>query len=116
MTRHGTQRLQGLIVAANLARYNKGGELMIMLDKWKTSLGGHHFIDLPSDCSPFEADQKRMVFDGKCQVVYVIQIGQEGDLLPLKFESQLQMDRLPSQTSSTEIFSGHRACYCARAR
>jgi hypothetical protein len=34
---------------------------MIMLDKWKSFLGGHHFIDLPSDCTPFEADQKRMV-------------------------------------------------------
>jgi hypothetical protein len=46
-----------LLVAANLACY-KGGEFMIMLDKWKSFLGGHHFIDLPSDCTPFEADQK----------------------------------------------------------
>ena len=68
---------------------------MIMLDKWKSFLGGHYFIDLPSDCTPFEADQKRMVFNGKRQVVYVIQIRREGDLSPLKFESQLKMDRPP---------------------
>ena len=60
---------KALLVAANLARY-KGGEFMIMLDKWKLFLGGHHFINLPSDCTPFEVDQKRMVFDGKRQVVY----------------------------------------------
>jgi hypothetical protein len=56
-----------LLVAANLARY-KGGEFMILLDKWKSLLGEH--LDLPSDCTPFEADQNRMVFDGR-QVVYV---------------------------------------------
>jgi hypothetical protein len=65
---------KALLVAANLACY-KGVEFMIMLDKWKSFLGGHHFIDLPSDCTLFEADQKRMVFDGKRQVVYVIRIG-----------------------------------------
>jgi hypothetical protein len=86
-----------LLVAANLARY-KGGEFMSMFDKWKSFLGGHHFIDLPPDCTPFEADQKRMVFNGKRQVVYVIRIGREGDLSPLKFESQLQMDRLPPES------------------
>jgi hypothetical protein len=59
-----------LLVAANLARY-KSGEFMIMLDKWTSFLGEHHFIDLPFDCTPFEADRKRMVFDGKRQVVYV---------------------------------------------
>ena len=26
--------------------------------RWKSFLGGHHFIDLPSDCTPFKADQK----------------------------------------------------------
>jgi hypothetical protein len=60
---------KALLVAANLARY-KGGEFMIMLDKWNSFWGGHHFFDLPSDCTSFEADQKRMVFDGKHQVVY----------------------------------------------
>ena len=41
----------------------------------------------------------------------------DADLSHLKFESQLKMDRFPptqfSQTSTTEISSGHRARYCA---
>ncbi len=65
---------KALLVAANLARY-KGGDFMIIVDKWKSFLRGHHFTDLPSDCTPFEFDQKRMVFDRKCQLVYVIRIG-----------------------------------------
>jgi len=76
---------------------------MIMLDKWKSFLGGHHFIDLPSDCTPFEADQKRMVFNGKCQVVYVLRIGRGGDLSPSNFESQLKMDRLPPRINSLRL-------------
>ena len=52
---------KALLVAANLTRY-KGGEFMSMLDKWRSFLGGHHFIGLPSDCTPFKADQKKMVF------------------------------------------------------
>ena len=41
-----------------------------------------------------------MVFDGKHQVVNGNRIGGEGDLLPLTFESQLQMDRLPPRINS----------------
>ena len=76
---------------------------MIMLDKWKLFLGGHYFIDLPSDCTPFEADQKRMVFNGKRQVVYVVRIGRGGDLSPLNFESQLKMDHLPPRINSLRL-------------
>jgi hypothetical protein len=90
---------KALLIAGNLARY-KGGAFMIMLDKWKSFLGGHHFINLPSCCTPFEADQKRMVFNGKHQFVYVVRIGRGGDLLPSNFESQLKMDRLPPRINS----------------
>ena len=44
-----------------------------------------------------------MVFDGKRQVVYVIQIRPEGDLLPLKFESQQQMDPSPPGINSLRL-------------
>jgi hypothetical protein len=90
---------KALLIAGNLARY-KGGAFMIMLDKWKSFLGGHHFINLPSCCTPFEADQKRMVFNGKHQFVYVVRIGRGGDLLPSNFESQLKMDHLPPRINS----------------
>jgi hypothetical protein len=86
---------KALLVAANLACY-KGGDLMIIVDKWKSFLRGHHFIDLPSDCTPFKVDQKRMVFDGKCQLVYVIRIGGRYAGPPtMSFERQTKMDRLP---------------------
>ena len=86
---------KALLVAANLACY-KSGEFMIIADKWKSFLRGHHFIDLPSDCTPFEVDQKRMVFDGKRQLVYVIRIGGRYAGPPtMSFERQTKMDCLP---------------------
>jgi hypothetical protein len=48
---------KALLDAANLACY-KGGDFMTIVDKWKSFLRGHHFIDLPSDCTLFEVDQK----------------------------------------------------------
>ncbi len=86
---------KALLVAANLARY-KGGDFMIIEDKWKSFLRGHHFIDLPSDCTPFEVDQKRMVFDGKRQLVYIITIGGRYAGPPnMSFKRQTKMDRPP---------------------
>jgi len=38
---------KALLVAANLSRC-KGSKFMIFLNKWKSFLGEHHFIDLPS--------------------------------------------------------------------
>jgi hypothetical protein len=89
---------------------------------WKSFLVGHHiFMDLPSDQCAIQFDMKKIALDSKRRVFFVIQIGQVGDLSPLKSESQLQMDCLPppnqfSQTSTTEILLGHRASYCAPAR
>jgi hypothetical protein len=74
---------------------------MIIVDKWKLFLRGHHFIDLPSDCTLFEVDQKKMLFDGKCQLVYIIRIGGRYAGLPtLSFEMQTKMDCLPPQITS----------------
>ena len=85
---------KALLDAANLACY-KGGDFMIIVDKWKSFLRGHHFIDLPSDCTLFEVDQKRMVFDGKRQLVYVTRIGGRYAGPPtMSFERQTKMDRL----------------------
>jgi hypothetical protein len=86
---------KALLVAANLACY-KGGVFMIIVDKWKLFLKGHHYINLPSDCTPFEVNQIRMVFDGKCQLVYIIRIGGRYAGPPtLSFEMQTKMDCLP---------------------
>jgi hypothetical protein len=114
---------KALHIAGNLAHYG-GGAFVIQADEWKSSLVGHHvFIDLPSDQCAFQFDRKRIALDGKRRDFFVIRIGREGDLSPLKFESQVKMNHLPppnqfSQTSTTEILSGHGACYCycARAR
>jgi hypothetical protein len=94
---------KSLLVAANLARY-KGGDFMIIVDKWKSFLRGCHFIDLPSDCTPFEVDPKRMVFDGKRQLVYVIRInGRYAGPPTMSFERQTKMDRLPPRISSLRL-------------
>jgi hypothetical protein len=77
---------------------------MIIVDKWKSFLRRHHFIDLPSDCTPFEVDQKWMVFDGKCQLVYVIRIGGRYAGPPtMSFGRQTKMDRLPPRISSLRL-------------
>ena len=78
---------------------------MIIIDQWKLFLRGHpHFIDLPSDCTPFEVDQKRMVFDGKRQHVYVIRIsGRYAGPPTLSFERQTKMDRLPPPINSLRL-------------
>ncbi len=112
---------KALLIAGNLARYKRGA-FIIQADEWKSLLVGHHlFMDLPSDQRAFQFDKKLIAQDDKQRPFYVIRIGREGDLLHLKFESQLKMDRLPppnqfSQTSTTEISLGNSACYCARAR
>jgi hypothetical protein len=95
---------KALLIAGKLARY-KGGAFMIIIDQWKSFLRGHpHFIDLPSDCTPFEVDQKRMVFDGKRQHVYVIRIGGRYAGPPtLSFERQTKMDRLPPRINSLRL-------------
>ncbi len=91
---------KALLVAANLARY-KGGDFMIIVDKWKLFLREHHFINLPSDCTPFEVDQKRMVFNKKRQLVYVIRIsGRYSGPPTMSFERQTKMDPLPPRISS----------------
>ena len=111
---------KALLIAGNLALY-KGGAFIIQADEWKSFLVGHHlFMDLPSDQRAFQFDRKWIALDDKRHAFYVIRIGRGGDLSPVKFESQLKMDRLPppnqfSQTSTTEISAEHRACYCARA-
>ena len=60
-------------------------------------------MDLPSDRHAFQFDKKRIALDGKRRDFYVIRIGREGDLSPLKFESQLKMDRLPPRIKSLRI-------------
>ena len=95
---------KALLIAGNLARY-KGGTFIIQADEWKSFLRGHRlFMDLPSDQrAAFQFDRKRMTIDSTRQNFYVIHIGREGDLSPLKFESQMKMDRLPPRINSLRI-------------
>ena len=60
-------------------------------------------MDLPSDQHVFQFNNKRIALVDKRRDFYVIQIGREGDLSPLKFESQLQMDRLPPRINSFRL-------------
>jgi len=112
---------KALLIAGNLARY-KGGDFIIQANEWKSFLRGHRFfMDLPSNRHAFQFDKKRIALDGKRRDFYVIRIGREGDLSPLKFESQLKMDRLPPpnqfyQNPATIFLSGHRDGYCGGAR
>ena len=94
---------KALLVAGNLARY-KGGAFIIQADEWKSFLVGHHlFKDLPSDQHAFQFNRKWIALDNKRRAFYVIQIGQGGDLSPVKFESQLKMDRLPPRINSLRL-------------
>ncbi len=101
---------KALLIAGNLAGY-RGGAFIIQADVRKSFLVGHHiFMDLSSDQRAFQFDMKQIALDSKRRDFFVIRIGREGDLLPLKLESQLKMDHLPppnqfSQTSTTEILS-----------
>ncbi len=60
-------------------------------------------MDLPSDQHVFQFNNKRIALVDKRRDFYVIQIGREGDLSPLKFESQLQMDCLPPRINSFRL-------------
>jgi hypothetical protein len=94
---------KALLIAGNLAQY-KGGAFIIQADEWKSFLVGHHFfMDLPSGWQAFQFDRKMATIESTRQHFHVIRIGQEGDLLPRSFESQLNMDRLPPQISSLQI-------------
>ena len=79
---------KALLIAGNLARY-KGGTFIIQADEWKSFLRGHRlFMDLPSDQrAAFQFDRKRMTIESTRQNFYVIRIGREGDLSPLKFDN-----------------------------
>ena len=94
---------KALLIAGNLARY-KGGAFIIQADEWKSFLVGHHlFMDLPSDQRAFQFDRKWIALDDKRRAFYVIRIGRGGDLSPVKFESQLKMDRLPPRINSLRL-------------
>ena len=94
---------KALLIAGNLARY-KGGDFIIQANEWKLFLRGHRFfMDLPSDRHAFQFDKKWIALDGKRSDFYVIRIGRECDLSPLKFESQLKMDPPPPRINSLRI-------------
>ena len=94
---------KALLIAGNLARY-KWGSFIIQADEWKSFLVGHHlFMDLPSDQRAFQFDRKWIALDDKRRAFYVIRIGRGGDLSPVKFESQLKMDRLPPRINSLRL-------------
>jgi hypothetical protein len=83
-----------------------GGAFIIQADEWKSFLVGHYlFMDSPSDQHAFQFDRKLIALDDKQRAFYVIRIGQGGDLLPVKFESQLKMDRLPPPESILSDFN-----------
>ena len=60
-------------------------------------------MDLPSDQRAFQFDIKEIPLDGKRNNCFVIQIGRVDDLLPLKFERQLQTDRPPPRINSLRL-------------
>ena len=94
---------KALLIARNLVRY-KGGAFIIQADEWKSFLVGHHlFMDLPSGQRAFQFDRKWIALDDKRRAFYVIRIGRGGDLSPVKFESQLKMDRLPPRINSLRL-------------
>jgi hypothetical protein len=96
---------KALLIAGNLARY-KVGAFIIQADEWKSFLVGHHLfmvMDLPSDQHAFQFDRKWIALDDKRRTFYVIRIGRGDDLSPVKYESQLKMDRLPPQINSLRL-------------